>query len=226
MRYALISDIHGNREALDAVLDDIDRKEIDRIICLGDIVGYGADPNYCVERIREVADIVIVGNHDHAAIGLTSTAYFNVYAQEAARWTARTLTKENEEYLRSLEFTHIENDILFVHSTPYQPELWGYVLSPWEAELQFSQFSEKICFIGHSHIPAEYKEPGTARRIINVGSVGQPRDNDPRSCCYIYDNDADSGRWIRVEYTFNITARRIIEAGLPPALAERLRWGR
>lgn len=226
MLYALISDIHANREALDAVLDTIDRREIDKIICLGDIVGYGADPNYCVERVRAEADIILAGNHDHAAIGLTSTEYFNIYAQDATKWTSENLTNESKEFLRQLDYLYSENDLLFVHSTPSQPEMWGYILSYWEAELQFDRFSEKICFIGHSHMPVEFEEPSTLRRIINVGSIGQPRDNDPRSCYYIYDSEKDNGKWIRVEYPVDIAIDKIINAGLPTVLAERLQWGR
>lgn len=226
MRWALISDIHGNREALDAVFYSIDSKKADSIICLGDIVGYGADPNYCVEEVQKRVEIIIIGNHDHAAIGLTSTDYFNAYARKAAIWTSHQLTRENRIYLQELDYTHKLNDILLVHSTPHQPERWGYIFSSWEAEWQFSRFTEKLCFIGHSHVPAVFKESGGGRLIINIGSVGQPRDNDPRSCYYIYDDERDQGDWVRVEYPIDVAANKIREAGLPEMLAERLYYGR
>jgi predicted phosphodiesterase len=226
VRYALISDIHGNLEALEAVIKSIETEKPDRIICLGDIVGYGADPNYCVERIKSLVDIAIVGNHDHAAIGLTSTADFNAYAREAALWTAHILSPENKAYLQSLDYQYQENDLLFVHSTPYHPEMWDYLLSYWEAEWQFTHFEEKVCFIGHSHIPVEFVAERSSRRIINIGSVGQPRDEDPRACYYLYNYEQNRGRWIRVEYPFEIAARKILDAGLPKMLAQRLAWGR
>ncbi len=226
MRWALISDIHSNREALDAALESIREEGVDSIACLGDIVGYGADPDYCVELVRETAGIVIVGNHDHAAIGLTSIEYFNPYARIAALWTADTITPENAEYISSLPFTARPDDILLAHASPHRPEDWGYVMSEWEAKWQFSAFEEKICFIGHSHVPAEFRESGSGRGIINVGSVGQPRDSDPRGCYYIYDSDEDTGRWTRFKYDFETAAKKIRVAGLPDMLAERLRWGR
>lgn len=226
MLCALISDIHGNREALDAALESIRTEGVDYIACLGDIVGYGADPNYCVEVIKDAADIIIVGNHDHAAIGRTSIEYFNHYARSAAIWTAKTLSRENLDYLGGLEFTASMDDVLLAHAAPHRPEEWGYIMSSWEAKWQFSAFGEKICFIGHSHVPAEFRESGSGRRIINVGSVGQPRDNDPRGCYYIYDTEADRGRWVRFRYDYETAGEKIRRAGLPEKLAERLRWGR
>lgn len=226
MRFAIISDIHANKEALDVVLSSIKQLQPDKIVCLGDIVGYGPDPNYCVEVVREIADIVVIGNHDHAALGKTSTYTFNIYAREAADWTARQLTKENFTFLDDLKLTHSLDDILFVHSSPYKPETWGYILSDFEAEWNFEYLQERICFIGHSHLPDEFKDEFSKKRIINVGSIGQPRDEDPRSCYYFYDSEADKGRWIRTEYPHQITAKKIIQAGLPRILADRLAMGR
>jgi len=226
VRFAIISDIHANKEALDAVIDSIKHQLPDQIICLGDIVGYGADPNYCVDVVRQMADISIIGNHDHAALGLTSTYTFNIYAREAADWTASRLTPDNIAYLESLKLTHSQDNMLFVHSSPYKPETWGYILSDFEAEWNFEYLDEKLCFIGHSHLPDEFKDEFTGKRIINVGSVGQPRDDDPRSCYYLYDSLIEKGRWIRTEYPFQITAKKILKAGLPRILAERLAMGR
>ena len=226
VRWAVISDIHANREALDAVLDSIEKSSIDSVICLGDIVGYGADPNYCVERVKSCTDAVVVGNHDHAAVGLTSIDYFNPYAKEAALWTMTKLTRQNSKYLKNLKFSFSKKNLLFVHSTPDRPEMWRYVFSLTEAQWQFDRFSEKICFIGHSHVPALYKKSGSDRRIINIGSVGQPRDRDPRAGYYIYDDEKDSGDWIRVTYDIDTAADKIRKAGLPDILAKRLYEGR
>lgn len=226
MRWAVISDIHSNREALDAVLDSIELKRVDSIICLGDIVGYGADPNYCVEKVLSVTDAVVVGNHDHAAIGQTSIYFFNTYAKSATIWTTTELTEKNSASLKNLDFTFSKDNLLFVHSSPESPELWRYVFSLADAQFQFRQFSEKICFIGHSHVPALYKQSGSDRKIINVGSVGQPRDRDSDACYYIYDDEADTGDWIRVKYDIDTAAEKIRKAGLPDILAARLYEGR
>lgn len=226
MRIAIISDIHGNREALDAVLLSIQVQGVDRIICLGDIVGYGPDPGYCLDVIMEKANTTIIGNHDHAAIGLTSTLYFNIYAKEAIEWTSEQISYRHSKYLHSLPFTISEDNVLFVHATPDHPQRWGYIFSEFEAEWCFENFTEEVCFIGHSHIPVEFQDKISDKRIINVGSVGQPRDEDPRSCYYIFDTKKRTGKWIRVEYPYDITAKKIKDNGLPGFLAERLLQGR
>lgn len=226
MLWAIISDIHGNREALEAVLRSIDGIKADKIICLGDIVGYGADPNGCVELIKQHSDAVIMGNHDHAAVGLTSTVFFNIYAKEAIEWTSLNLTESNKQFLLNLPFTHVLDNAFFVHSSPHKPENWGYILSSWEAEWNYDYFEEDICFVGHSHVPVEYKNEQNSKKIVNSGSVGQPRDNDPRSCYYLFDTAKRKGKWVRVEYPVAAAAQKIIEAGLPKILAERLYMGR
>lgn len=226
MLIAIISDIHSNREALEEVLNSVESQKADMLVCLGDIVGYGADPDYCVNTIREKAQIVIIGNHDHAALALTPTYTFNIYAKEAIEWTADKLSPSNIAYLEKLKFTERYESAVFVHSSPFKPEEWNYIMSSWEADWQFDYFTEKVCFIGHSHIPVEYTDRYGKRRIVNVGSVGQPRDNDPRSCYYLYDAEKDKGRWIRVKYPYEIAMKKIIDAGLPRILAERLARGR
>jgi diadenosine tetraphosphatase ApaH/serine/threonine PP2A family protein phosphatase len=203
----------------------IEKQGIDTIVCLGDLVGYGADPDYCVEIIRQKAEVVVVGNHDHAAIGATSVSDFNHFARQAAIWTAKTLTSENKEYLKNLEFRHIYQDLLLVHSTPLQPEEWNYIFSLWEAQEQFDYFTQTVCFIGHSHVPAQFRESKSDRMIVNVGSVGQPRDGDPRACYYIYDTINKKGDWMRVNYPIKDTVAKILAAGLPEPLAERLKYG-
>ena len=225
MLWAIISDIHANREALDAVFESIESKNADKIICLGDIVGYGADPDYCVEQVRRRADITVIGNHDHAALGLTPTYYFNPYAKAAAIWTADNLKKENAKFLKKLKFKVVLDNTLLVHSTPSRPENWNYVFSRAEAMWQFAKFEQDVCFIGHSHIPAMFKEEGDERRIINVGSVGQPRDHDPRACYFLWESERNQGDWMRVEYDIDSAADKIRKAGLPETLADRLYQG-
>lgn len=226
MRYALISDIHSNREALDATFKEIDALGVDSIICLGDIVGYGPDPNYCVELVRQRADIAIIGNHDEAAINPAAAYNFNHYARKAAIWTNEILTPENRDFLISLGYSIVEDNMFLVHSSPYNPEEWNYIFNFVEAKWQFKYFKQRICFIGHTHYPVQFNDEETGRKMVNIGSVGQPRDNDPRACFYIYDSDSCEGDWVRVEYPLNITARKIRDAGLPSFLAERLLWGR
>ena len=226
MLWAIISDIHGNLEALEAVFRSIEDNQADKIICLGDIVGYGADPNLCVEMIKERADIVLMGNHDHAAVGLTSTVFFNMYAREAIEWTSKVLTEANRQFLLKLPFIFSLDNAFLVHASPHKPENWGYILSPWEADWNYDYFDEDLCFVGHSHVPVEYKDDRSSKRIINAGSVGQPRDNDPRSCYYLYDSESQKGKWIRVEYSTAGAGEKILNAGLPKLLAERLAMGR
>jgi predicted phosphodiesterase len=226
LRRAIISDIHSNREALDAVLAAIEKQKVDAITCLGDVVGYGADPNYCVEVTREHCEIVLMGNHDHAALGLTPLDYFNQYAKAAARWTSSQLNSKNKAYLQNLGYSYRQDKLLFVHSTPYEPERWDYIFTLWEAQWHFNQFSEQVCFLGHTHVPASFQQRNGDRRIINVGSVGQPRDDDPRACYFIYEGEDGKGEWVRVEYDVEKAAEKIIKAGLPKMLAERLFWGR
>jgi diadenosine tetraphosphatase ApaH/serine/threonine PP2A family protein phosphatase len=245
MRCALISDIHGNHEALAAVLADIKQKSIKDIFCLGDTVGYGADPAKCLAEIGGLTDRVIAGNHDHGAVGLLDLSSFNLNARKAAEWTGGKLTPGERDLLKKLPLNlkaSIQgNEMLMVHSTPHKPEDWHYILSLDEAEYQFEKFSERICFVGHSHQPIfwecdahgkcsiagrEYVHLERDRRyIINVGSVGQPRDGDPRATYAICDGERMEVAIRRVEYDIKSAQEKIIRAGLPARLAERLSTG-
>jgi diadenosine tetraphosphatase ApaH/serine/threonine PP2A family protein phosphatase len=225
LKIALISDIHSNLEALDTALQEISNREIDQIYCLGDIVGYGADPNACVDRIKSIVKRSITGNHDAAAVETTSIQYFNSYAQVAIRWTSAQLTEENQSYLKGLSLAFAESGIFCVHSTPTYPEKWNYIFSKEEAARHFDAFKESICFIGHSHIPAEFESRNGKRRIINIGSIGQPRDRDPRLSFVIYDTKRKDFERVRLEYDIEKAAAKIRAAGLPEFLAERLTWG-
>ncbi|MBI5646387.1 MAG: metallophosphoesterase family protein [Ignavibacteriae bacterium] len=233
MRLAIISDIHSNLEALSAVLEDIDRHSADRIICLGDVVGYGADPSACMALLRGRGVDIIMGNHDEAAFSPEKRRYFSENAAFAIRWTAKQLGERELDELRSLPYRISFDGMLFVHSTPRSPERWDYLFSGLEARSQSAAFRERLCFVGHSHQPAIFSlEPAvqeysaTGRFIINPGSVGQPRDGDWRASYGLLDTVAATYDNHRVDYDVAVAARKIVAAGLPRRLAERLLDGR
>lgn len=240
MNYAVISDVHANIEALRAVLTEIRNKKITDILFLGDAVGYGPDPDECVEVLKSECKVLLAGNHDKAAIGLTDIEFFTPYARAAIEWTKETITEKTISILKDLPISkEIEDSkILLVHSTPKQPEEWHYLLSLWDAEINFHYFENKICLLGHSHRPSiierlpsgemiAYRDEamiGDAERyMINAGSVGQPRDGDPMAC-YVVIND-ESVKLHRVEYDIKKTQDKMRRAGLPIQLIERLARG-
>ncbi len=236
MRIAVISDIHGNLEALNAVIEYLQEREIKNVYCLGDIVGYGPNPNECVQTVAKHAMTTVIGNHDHAVLGLTSTEYFNDFAKISTFWTSNALSQDNREFLSGLNFTHSIDDILLVHATPSDPPMWHYILSEMDARHEFDHFSQKVCFIGHSHFPIVFSREGFSRRmkqklngqdkyIINVGSVGQPRDGNPKACFCVYDQEMQEIEYVRLAYDVYTTRTKIIQAGLPVFLAERLTKG-
>ncbi len=223
MRIGIISDIHSNLEALEVMLKRLAAEKADSIYCLGDIVGYGANPNECVERVREVCPVSILGNHDAACTGHTSTEYFNSYARSAIEWTGRVLSEDNLTYLKSLPLTHADNDLFLVHATPKEPAAWNYITSQAEARPHLDLLDHgTTAFIGHSHVPARFEDAAARKTIINVGSIGQPRDRDPRACCGLYDTATGTFDWIREVYPVQEAARKIRHAGLPEFLAVRL----
>jgi predicted phosphodiesterase len=233
MKIAIISDIHSNLEALEAALGVIKKRNIDEVICLGDVIGYGANPNECIDLIRKATPYVLLGNHDEAAIDLSRTEYFNPFARIAAEWTHQQLTEENKDFIAQLPFSIERNGVHFVHSSPYQPEEWHYILSPADAQLNFAYFMESICFVGHSHVPGIFCEDIWTRDvvagkkfIVNVGSIGQPRDNDWRLSFGVFDTELWRYENIRVEYDVNSASKKIRTAGLPKALADRILVGR
>lgn len=236
MAIALISDIHANIEALEAVFKSIGQYDVESICCLGDIVGYGPNPNECVNLIREKCAHVLIGNHDYAAIGKTDIEYFNQYAKAAAYWTRKHLTEENKKYLAALPFTHQNDEMLMVHASPTNPAHWYYILNPYDAQIEMEAFSQPLCFIGHSHVPLIYSTNNVIKDtyfsfkseqkyIVNVGSVGQPRDGNHKACYALYDPDTHSLDYIRLDYEVQKTYSKIIKEGLPPFLAERLLKG-
>jgi len=241
VRYAIISDIHGNLEALEAVLRDVEDTGAEEVLCLGDLVGYGANPNECVERVRERASAVVAGNHDWAAVGKLDLDYFNSAARAAAEWTGRVLDEENKRYLRGLPLTGrpIE-DLLLVHSSPVDPQAWRNLFHPGQAALAFRSFKERLCLVGHTHQPVVFEETGGlflgeqllglkfedgSRYMVNVGSVGQPRDGDGRAAYCILDTEEMKLALRRVEYDVETAQAKIVMNGLPRTLAERLPLG-
>lgn len=240
-RIAVFSDIHGNLHAMKAVLEVIDRLGIDALVCLGDVVGYGAFPNECIDLLRERNVPTLAGNHDHAAIGRTEVRYFNEIARRAVEWTSARLTPANVEWLQDRPFRfELPDSLLFVHASPVKPEQWGYVLTFGDARASFEAFTQKMCFIGHSHQPAVVELDGTEmtcpenvvvdiaddrRYLINVGSVGQPRDRNPNACFVTVDLDTQKIEFHREVYDIVAAQQAIRSAGLPEELAERLTYG-
>lgn len=244
MRFAIISDIHGNLEALQAVLEDIDSQNIDEIICLGDIIGYGANPNECLELVKSRCSVILLGNHDAAAIELLSTQHFNIHAKIAIEWTSQSLKPENRKFLSGLPFKTEKSFMTLVHSTPYEPNMWYYITSLEEAAFNFQFFNTSVCLVGHTHIPIiivleENKElyvhqgtqinladiPG-ARLLINVGSVGQPRDRNAKSCYGIFDDKLGAFNYRRVEYGIDKAQAKMKKIRMPEFLISRLVDGR
>lgn len=241
MRYGLISDIHGNLEALNAVLSEIDKLHVDTILCLGDVVGYGPNPNECVALVRERAAVCLIGNHDEASLGRVDLEFFNYIAREAIEWTMRELNPESSAYLRSLPYTHEFENVLIVHASPDEPRRWNYIISLEDAEQSFAAFEQQLCFIGHSHTPwvidlqpggrmsvrqeypASFEE--RHRYLINVGSVGQPRDRNPAAAFGILDTAKKEYTLRRAPYEVGKTQKKIRAQGLPSFLADRLAAG-
>jgi len=242
VRYLVISDIHANRTALEAVLRDA--APFDMIWCLGDLVGYGPDPNECVARIQDFEHICVAGNHDWAALGHLTLDDFNTEARIAHLWTREELTPVSQEYLQQLPVRLEQGDFTLVHGSPREP-IWEYLLDLGGALINFSHFSTPFCLVGHTHLPlmfvlneeggrpyAMVPEIGTPiplrrhRMILNPGSVGQPRDGDPRASYAILDTDAMTWELHRVPYPIEITQERMRARGLPRRLIARLEVGR
>jgi diadenosine tetraphosphatase ApaH/serine/threonine PP2A family protein phosphatase len=240
VRIAVLSDIHGNLEALEAVLAEVDRLGIELLYSLGDIVGYGPSPAACIEIVRRRMAVSLIGNHDAAVAGLTSLDDFNEFARSAAEWTAARLDDAQIEYLGALPYTHRAPDLLLVHASPLEPERWHYIHGMADIEEHFAAFAERLCFVGHSHRPGVFAirgDRGAARRgeseslrpglryLVNVGSVGQPRDRDPRASYVLYDPANECVEVRRVSYPVEKTQERMRAVGIPAFLIERLGAG-
>jgi predicted phosphodiesterase len=232
MRIALLSDIHSNLQALTKALSLIDRSRIDEVYCLGDVVGYGANPNECINLIRDRAKYTVLGNHDLASLDTSTAAYFTKPGRIAAEWTRKALTPDNKDFLASLPYTMETETFTLAHASPLEPQNWEYVLSLPIAQKQFAVFSTKICFIGHTHVPSVCGEnlrtftfKKEMRFLINVGSVGQPRDGNPQLSFGIFDTDNWTYQNIRADYDVKSASKAILDRGLPSTLAKRLFQG-
>jgi len=241
MKYAILSDIHGNLEAYQAVLDDLKKEKDIKYFCVGDIVGYGADPNACIEITRRLNPTIVCGNHDWAAAGSISVTHFNLYAKKAALWTASVLDDRDKDYLKSLKLTYMDNDITLVHGALTHPECFEYIFDLHTAYRTMELTKTKVVFIGHTHFPAIYTLKGEnieyiagsgttiseeKKYLVNVGSIGQPRDGDWRASFCIWDRDEETIEIRRLEYDVEKAQKKILDAGLPKPLAYRLGEGR
>jgi len=242
MQVAIVSDIHANRHAFQAVLEDIAAGPAVEVWCLGDVVGYGADPNDCCELAREHCAVVLSGNHDLAVTGDLSLEEFSRGAALAAEWTRETIDERNLGFLGELEPADVHQVVGLYHASPRDP-VWEYVLSSLQADLCLDAQRHRVCLIGHSHVAlafgraegapinGEIRGAGAELQVasgewlLNPGSVGQPRDGDPRAAWLVLDTDAWIARWRRVPYDIGAAAAAIRAADLPESLAERLQYG-
>jgi len=245
MRYLIFTDIHGNLESFIALLKFIQRRKIDHYLFLGDLVGYGASPNEIIQRTQSLKPISMIrGNHDKAVCGLDSIKTFNFIAASAIQWTKKNIKKKNNEFLCHLKKGPqiIHDHITICHGSPFDEDY--YIFGEFDALEAFQHISTPLCFFGHTHFPYVYAEKdnlveGTflmgnsnevrieqgVRYLINPGSVGQPRDRNPRASCAIYDSKAKKVRFYRLEYDIKEAQKKIRENNLPMALAERLSLG-
>ena len=241
MRLGILSDIHGNLEALDEVLSALAKERIDKYLCLGDIVGYGADPAECIAETKRLNPITIAGNHDWASVGLFGVSYFNPAAKEAVLWTEENLSAEDKQFLKSLKLLHQEDELTLVHGTLQEPEQFKYMLDLSSAQKTFALSKTRICFVGHTHQPGIFIQENddcrvssqqklklnpAQRYIVNAGSIGQPRDGNPQASYVVYDSEKEQLQIKRVDYDIKKAQGKIIKAGLPRILAERLAVGR
>jgi len=242
MRAAIISDVHGNRHALEAVLADIDREGPDEIWCLGDLVGYGADPDACVRLTAERSAVCLAGNHDLAVTRTLAIDEFSPGAAAAAQWTQRVIGAHELSFLEGLSPAERREGIGLYHASPRDP-IWEYVISEPLAEAGLDAASEPIALIGHSHVALSFHRPpdgpllgeqrypgdevdlGDAQWLLNPGSVGQPRDGDPRAAWLLLDTEGGRAGWRRTEYDVDGADAAIREAGLPASLGQRLHLG-
>jgi diadenosine tetraphosphatase ApaH/serine/threonine PP2A family protein phosphatase len=242
-RVALLSDVHGNLPAFKAVLDDIEREGVDARWCLGDLVGYGAQPDECVELARETCDVCLIGNHDMVALDKLDTSEFSHNAAVAALWTRDNITPESVDYLNGLELVREAGELGLYHASPRDP-VWEYVLSTAQASACMDVMEARVGVVGHSHVALWFRRDGAGGAvtgeaaplgteldlsegdwIINPGGVGQPRDGDPRAAWVLLDLASWSASWHRVDYPIDDAARAIEAAGLPDVLAKRLYVG-
>ncbi len=242
MRYGIFSDIHSNLEALTSVLDSMGTRGVERRVCLGDAVGYGASPNECVKVIREKSHVTLLGNHDSVALGRESSENFNFYARKAIEWTKDTISGDTRDFLDKLPYVVDEPPLTFVHASPRSPVDWYYITSFDDAIDAFSFFSEKICFVGHTHMPSivimeneqsfwvsetlSHKVLPNQRVLVNVGSVGQPRDRIPLASWCLCDTTEMTLEIVRIPYDIAKTQEQMRKFDFAEFLINRLAEGR
>jgi len=236
LKIGIIGDIHGNLEALEAVLEALAAERVEQIACVGDIVGYGADPAACIAVVRERAGAVVAGNHDWGVVGKQAIDYFNAAAREALAWTSQQLSEEDRWWLSNLPLTVRAEAYELVHASFHNPGQFPYIFNLEDAGPSFARQRQDVAFFGHTHWPSTFLggEPvqhsiqkvvpldSPGKVLVNVGSVGQPRDSDPAASCVVFDTNRRRISFRRVAYDVEKAAGKIVKAGLPASLAERL----
>ncbi len=238
MKIIVISDIHGNLEALNKVLKYIDKLEGEkRVVCLGDIVGYGPNPAECFKIVESLTDMICLGNHEDSVLDTNYDYYINMYAREAIIWTRSILNIEVKKTINKLPLQIEEDNVLYTHASPDNPRYWKYIHNARNAYSSLIEMKHSLCFVGHSHMPGIYSYRTLKRdsnkatlskddkTIVNVGSVGQPRDGSPMLSFAVFDDENWNVEIVRLEYDYHKTMAKIKDAGLPLFLAERLARG-
>lgn len=242
MRYGIISDIHSNLEAFRAALEALSKESIDEYLFIGDLVGYGADPHACIKEMKALGPkAVIAGNHEWGTLGLLDIGYFNEYAAEAVIWTKGVLDREELSYLKSFRLIYESDKFTLVHGSLKNPGEFNYILDEDDAYRTMKLMKTAICFVGHSHAAGIFHSAGGRaalsagpeikigpgkKYVVNVGSIGQPRDGDSRAAYAVYDDEASVVEIRRAAYDVNAAQKKIRDAGLPERLASRLAEGR
>ena len=240
MKFAIIADIHGNMEAFQVVLEDIKDQKCTHYACLGDVVGYNANPKECLDIVRSMNMPCVKGNHDEYCSSEDAMEGFNPAAAEAVNWTRKQLTDDDKQWLRDLKYQRMVNNFTIVHATLDGPQRWGYVFDKLAAAASFTYQNTNVCFFGHTHVPvafmrdslvrggtySKFKVDAGKKYFVNVGAVGQPRDNNPKAAYVVYDLDEGTIEIRRLEYDIGAAQRKILKAGLPERLAERLAYGK
>ncbi len=240
MKYAIIADIHANLDAFQVVLDDIKKQACTHVACLGDVVGYGADPKACLDIVRGMNVPTVKGNHDEYIGADEDPEGFNDAAAEAVSWSRNQLSGDDRKWLRELKYFRLVANFSIVHATLDAPHRWGYVFEKLEAAASFTYQNTQVCFFGHTHVPvafirdtgvrggtySKFRVEAGKKYFVNVGSVGQPRDGNPKAAYVVYDLAQQTIELRRLDYDIEAQQRKIRAAGLPERLADRLASGK
>jgi predicted phosphodiesterase len=233
MKFAIIADIHANLEAFQVVLDDTRKQKCTHYTCVGDVVGYNANPKECLDIVRKMGMPCVKGNHDEYCSSDDHLEGFNPAAAAAVSWTRKQLSADDRQWLRELKYVRPVTSFTVVHATLDGPQRWGYVFDKLAAAASFPYQNTPVCFFGHTHVPVAFIRDSVVRGVepgkkyfVNVGAVGQPRDGNPKAAYVIYDTDENTIEIRRLDYDIAAAQKKILAAGLPPRLAERLAYGR